>query len=90
MGVHVKAKPLPKEKVDALSLFAELCYHYPQYRMIDRRRLPHKHVLLLLKTARKIEAQRMYNLTNIVAAPHTKKGSGVKQLLSHFREAMNG
>lgn len=32
-----------------------------------------------------MEAIKMFNMTQIAAAPHTKKGSGVKKLADHFK-----
>ena len=39
--------------------------------------------------AEKINAQNKYDYTQIVAAPHTKKGSGVKKLTEHFKKQMD-
>lgn len=72
-------------------LYARVCYFYQQYTLKDVEQLPQRDVLLLLKTAEQIEALRMLNLTQISAAPHTKKGAGVKKLTSHFKRiAKNG
>lgn len=71
-------------------LLATLCFYYPQYTYTKARQLSYHRVQLLVKTARKIEATRFYNLTQIAAAPHTEKGSGVKNLLEHFEAQMNG
>jgi hypothetical protein len=78
------------KKFNARALLAELCYYYPQYSLAAARRLPAKDVMLLLNTARKKDAERYYNFTQIAAAPHTKKGSGVKSLSKRYRRAMNG
>lgn len=87
----VKAKSVNTSKApDAEEVFAELCFYYPQYRMSQRHFLSHKYTMLLLKVARRKEAERMYNLTNIAAAPHTKKGQGVKKLLTHFKRLADG
>ena len=67
-------------------MYATLCYYFPQYTLKDAAELPFKHVQLLLKTAQRIEASRMYNLTQIAAAPHTKKMQSVKKLSEHFKK----
>lgn len=71
-------------------LLATLCFYYPQYTYTKARQLPYRRVEQLVRTAQKIEATRMYNLTKIVAAPHTEKGKGVKELLEAFEAQMNG
>jgi hypothetical protein len=75
---------IPRKKVNARELLAELCFYYPQYTLAAARRLPAKDVMLLLKMARKKKAEEYFNLTQIAAAPHTKKGSGVKRLSSRY------
>lgn len=85
----VKVAALPKKKVEPLALLAELCYYYPQYTLAAARRLPAKHVMLLLKTARRLKAVDYFQLTQIAAAPHTKEGKGVKKLSSQYRGQIN-
>lgn len=77
------------KKFSAEELLAEVCYHYPQYTLDEAARLSYRRVQLLLRVAKKQEAIRMYNLTQIVAAPHTKKGEGVKKLSEHFKKIAN-
>lgn len=86
----IKVASVPKPKQSARVLLAEFCYYYPQYTLAQARRLPAKDVVLLLKTARKKEAEKYFNLTQIAAAPHTKRGAGVKSLSGKYRKAMNG
>lgn len=88
MGVTVQVAPIPKKKVNARELLAELCYYYPQYTLAAARRLPAKDVILLLKVARKKRGEMYLNLTQIAAAPHTKKGMGVKSLTSKYQKVM--
>lgn len=72
-------------------LYARVCFFYPQYKLQDVEKMPQRDVSLLLQVAQQIEALRMLNLTQISAAPHTKKGSGVKKLTEHFKRiAKNG
>lgn len=81
---RIEVAKLPQKKVNARRLLAELCYHYPQYSLAAARRLPAKDVMLLLKTAKQLKAAEYHNLTQIAAAPHTKKGAGVKRLSSKY------
>jgi hypothetical protein len=39
----------------------------------------------MLKTAKRIDAERMIELVNIVAAPHTKKGQGVQSAIKYYK-----
>ncbi len=89
--IQVASLPKPAAKpFDALKYLAELCYFYPQYTFAQARRLPYRWVRLLLAEAHRQQALKNYNLTSIVAAPHTKDGSGIKELLEHFRNLMDG
>lgn len=79
----------PRKKVNARELLAELCFFYPQYTLAAARRLPAKDVMLLLRIARKKKAEEYLNLTQIAAAPHTIKGSGVKTLSNRYSKVVN-
>lgn len=61
------------------------CYFYPQYKLAEISKIPARDLYLLIKTAQKMEAIKMFNYTQIAAAPHTKKGGGVKKLAEHFK-----
>lgn len=89
----IKAKQIPKAKKsesDSLELLALLCYYYPQYTLEQARKLPYRHVKLLLHTARRQRAMEFLTLTQISTAPHTKKMSGVKKLMKYFKEQIDG
>lgn len=75
-------------RFSSLRLLARFCYYYPAYTLADARKLPYKHVMMMLKVARQMEAERYYTMTQIVAAPHTKKGKGVESLTAQFRKVM--
>ena len=88
---EIKVQKVEPSKSSKRELYARVCYFYPQYRLDEVANMPNRDVLLLLKVANQIEALRMLNLTQISAAPHTKKGMGVKKLTSHFKRiAKNG
>lgn len=88
---RVVAKPVASAKTQTSKreLYAEVCYFYPQYTLEQVSKLPARDINLLLKVAKKQEAVKMFNLTQIVAAPHTKKGKGVDTLTKHFKEIIN-
>ena len=85
---RVRAQRVPSQasSLNKREMYATLCYYFPQYTLKDAAELPFKHVQLLLKTAQRIEASRMYNLTQIAAAHHTKKMQSVKKLSEHFKK----
>jgi hypothetical protein len=88
---EVTAAKVPKARLSKRELYATVCFYYPQYTLRDAQRLPARDIRLLIRTAKKHEAMKMYNLIQIAAAPHTKKGQGVKKLLAHFKRlAANG
>tara|TARA_B100001245_G_C22893621_1_gene430831 strand:- start:591 stop:896 length:306 start_codon:yes stop_codon:yes gene_type:complete len=97
-GVNVEVQPIHQAKVEATNsafgenrtIYATVAYHYPQYKLEDVEVMPYRDVVLLLKTAEKIEASRMHNLTMIASAPHSKDGKGVKSLMEHFRKILKG
>lgn len=88
---RVKAKSVHSEgaQISKRELWATICYYYPQYTLNEASKLPARDIRLLLKVAEKMQAKYKYDLTQIVAAPHTRKGSGVKKLTEHFKKQMN-
>ena len=87
--IRVKKVVVKAPKLNVDELLARLCYYYPQYTFREAKELPYKHVQLLLRVAKKQQAIQLYNLTQIAAAPHTKKGEGVKKLSEHFKGIAN-
>ena len=71
-------------------VYATVAYYYPQYTMKQVSKMSVRDINTLISTVNKIEAQRMLQLTRIVAAPHTEKGKEVQKLISEYTEAMNG
>ena len=89
---RVKAKSVVEataKKITKREMWATVAYHYPQYTLEEASKLSVRDIKLLLRVASKIKAQDKYDLTQIAAAPHTKKGSGVKKLTEHFRKEIN-
>ncbi len=87
--VKVQQAASDKSGVSKRELYATVCYYYPQYKLSEVQSLPARDIQLLLKTAKRLEASQNYNLTQIVASPHSKKGAGVKKLLEHFQKMVN-
>lgn len=87
MAVVAVAQPVPssEDTTSDRDIWATVAYYYPQYTLKEASKLPARDIKLLIKTAKKLEAQKMFNLTQIAAAPHTKKGEGVKKLSEHFK-----
>lgn len=81
----VKAQSLPTKKTNKRELYAMVCYYYHQYTLKEVSQLPARDLMLLIKTAQKMEAIKMHNLTQIAAAPHSKGGRAVKKLAEHFK-----
>lgn len=86
----ISVAPIPKKSVNARRLLARLCYYYPQYTLADARKLAARDVALLLDAVHQETAINYLNLTQIAAAPHTKKGSGVTKLISKYKQVANG
>lgn len=74
------------KKSSKRELYAMVAYYYPQYTLKQASKLTARDTFLLLKVANKVEAMRNLNMTQIVAAPHSKKGNLVNQLIQHFNK----
>jgi hypothetical protein len=81
----IEVAKIPIKRATKRDLYAMVCYFYPQYQLPEASKLPARDLYLLIKTAQKMEAIKMFNFTQIAAAPHSKKGSGVKKLADHFK-----
>lgn len=85
-GRRVKVQKIKPERLNGEELLAQVCYYYPAYTLETAAKLSYRQVTLLLKVAQKQKATEYYNLTQIVASPHTKKGKGVQKLSDHFKK----
>lgn len=90
-GMRIKVKKVrgSSARINVEELLAQVCFYYPQYTLETANKISYRRAKLLLRVAQKIEATRMYNLTQIAAAPHTKKGKGVEKLSEHFKKIAN-
>lgn len=88
---RIQVAKVPKSETsrdEVLEMLASFCYHYPAYTFAQARKMPAKRVAMMLKVAQREQAKMYYNLTQIAAAPHTKKGAGVKKLADGFKGMM--
>lgn len=83
------AEVTPSSFGENRQLYALVAYYYPQYSLQDVEEMPYRDVALLIGTAQRVEAERMYNLTLIASAPQSKGGKGVKALMKHFKEIID-
>lgn len=89
----IQVKKLPTEKASpkqTLQNLARFCYLFPQYTFRQARALPFHHVQIMLKEAKKEQAEYYLNMVQIVAAPHSKKGAAVGKLTDQYKGIANG
>lgn len=87
----IRAKKIPGREPDPPDVtLAKFCYYFPSYKFHEARQLPYRRVVKMLRIAQKEYAMKMLHLTQIVAAPHTKKGKGVKKMLELFNKIIEG
>lgn len=85
----IKTQKIPKKEISVDDTLATFCYKYQQYTLSQAEKLPYKHVIKMLQMAKKQEAQKMLELVNIVASPHTKKGQGIKSIIEFYRRILD-
>jgi len=85
----IKAQKVPKKIISVDETLATFCYKFPQYTFFQAERLPFKRIIQMLTVAKKLEAQKMIELVDIVTAPHTKKGHGVKSVIEYYKRILN-
>lgn len=79
----VKVQKIPRKKGQPLDLVAVFCYHFPQYKFAEARKLPYARIKHMLKIANKEHAKKMMDLLAVSMAPHGKKNS-YKLLIDKF------
>lgn len=82
-----KRQPTESDLLDGIALF---CYKFPQYTFAQARRLPYKRVAHLLRIAKKEDARKMVELVKAIAAPHTKKGKSVQEMIQYYKGIIEG
>ena len=92
----VKVKKIPQKVVSEnhkrIKNDAILCYYYPAYTMPMVRRMPAIHKRLMIEQAQRLEALKMYNITQIAMtlSPSKKNVQAGKKLSTHFKKLMKG
>jgi hypothetical protein len=86
--MRIKAQKVPLSTESPEDTLARFCYHFPQYTFAEARKLPYKRIRNMLKIARKEQARMMYELVQVIAAPHTNKGKGVGALSKYYRDLL--
>lgn len=92
----VKVKKLPKKELPdshkRIKQDALLCYYYPAYTMPMARRMPAIHKKIMLEQARRLEALKMYNISQIAStlSPGKKNAMAGKKIAKHFEKQMKG
>lgn len=88
-GVSFQRPPTPdKDRDEDDSTIARVCYFYPQYDIEAAEQLSASQIRVLLHEAERQRAIELLNHTLISAAPHTKKGSLVKELIKQYKEVI--
>lgn len=85
----IKTQKIPKKEISVDDTIATFCYKYQQYTLSQAEKLPYRKLIKLLQVAKKLEAQKMLELVNIVVSPHTKKGQGVKSIIEFYRRILD-
>jgi hypothetical protein len=67
------------------NFLARFCYHYQQYTFDQARKMPKKRVVQMLRVAQSEYSRQMLDMLNVVTAPHTDKGKGVKKMVDYFK-----
>lgn len=84
--VVVSAQKIPKKKITPEDTLATFCFYFQQYTYNEARKLPFIRVKKMLEIAEKERARFMYDLVQVVSAPHTKRGIGVRNMLKYFKD----
>lgn len=86
--VVVKAQKIPRKERTSDDLLCLFCYKFPQYTFAQAKKLPYVRIAKMLKAAGKEDARKMYELTQIAAAPQSK-GNAVGKVLSSYKEIID-
>lgn len=82
--IKTQSVPRNSSKISVEDVLAEFCFYFPQYKFSEARLMPIKRIRQMLKIARRERSKFYYEFTQIVAAPHTKKGMGYKKILEKY------
>ena len=88
----IRVAKLPEQKKigsSTMRLLATFCYYFPAYTLKEARKVPYKHIVLMLKQAKRLQSANYYELLQISVAPHTEKGNGIKTLNENYSKEIN-
>lgn len=86
----IKVQKIPQKTETADDVLARFCCYFPQYTFAQARKIPYKRVRQMLRIAEIQRARFLRDLTMIVVAPHSRRGSDVKKLLQYFTSIIEG
>lgn len=69
-------------------VWADIAANYPQYTLKEASQLSGRDIALLLKAKQRQRAEIYLNLVQIVAAPNTKDGEGVSNLMEVYKNIL--
>lgn len=84
----IKAQKVPKKIESAEDIIARFCCYFPQYKFHEARKLPFIRIKKMINIWEKEYARRMIDLVNIISAPHTKNGSGVRKVIDRYKSIL--
>jgi hypothetical protein len=84
----VKVQRIPKKEVNTDDLLASFCYHFPQYKFNEARKLPYKRVIQMLKIAEKEQAKTLFVLCKGMALTNAKPKT-MTSFLNDLRKVIN-
>lgn len=87
--IKVQKIPKPEAELNPDDLLASFCYYFPQYTFDQARKLPYKRIKKMLRVVRKEQAKHMLDLLEVVVAPHTKNGKGIKDVKQRLSAIIN-
>ena len=84
----IKVQKVPKKSEPVEDIIARFCCYYPQYKFHEARKLPFMRIKQMLKVWEKDYARKMINLVEIISAPHTKNGSGIRKVIDKYKNIL--
>ena len=83
---RIEVKKRPQKALSVEDILARFCFYFPQYTFQEARKIPYHRVIQMLKVVDRELSMKYLMLTRISAAPHTKKGAGVKKLIKELKD----
>jgi len=85
----IKAQKVPKKEKSEVDLIAVFCFHFPQYKYHEAKKLPFVRIKSMLNAANVEYAKIFYELTQIIIAPHVKDKNAVNKLLERYKDIID-